>query len=82
MADQVLDLQTIQWTRRMRMMPVDDITGAIRAIVNDWGADVLSANTTSPGLVLADLVYYIGLDAVEALGPELADQLRKKGVVT
>lgn len=81
MTEQVLE-NRVMWTRRIRMMPVDDITQAIRSIVNDWGADVLSANTTSPGLVLADLVYYAGLDAVECLGPELADQLRKRGVVT
>jgi hypothetical protein len=79
MAEQLLE-NRVMWTRRIRMMPVDDITGAVRSIVNDWGADVLSANTTSAGLVLADLVYYIGLDAVEALGPELAAELRKRGV--
>ncbi len=81
MAEQVLDLQTIQWTRRVKMIALDDVTGAIRAIVNDWGADILTANCTSAGLVLADLVYYAGIDAVEALGAELTEELRKRGVL-
>ena len=70
----------VQFTRRVRMMPVDDLVGAIRAIADDWGNDILTAKT-SAGLVLADLCYYAGIDAAEALGPGLSDQLKKRGVL-
>jgi hypothetical protein len=76
-----VDYSQVLWTRRIRMMPVDDFIHSIQAIISDWGADVLSANTTSAGLVLADLVYYAGIDAVEALGAELTEELRKRGVL-
>lgn len=81
MAEQVLDLQTIQWTRRVKMIALDDVTGAIKAIVSDWGQDDILTATTSPALVLADMCYYIGLDANECLGPELAGELRKRGAI-
>lgn len=80
MTEQVLEGKVVKM-RRIKIMPVEDVTGAIRAIVNDWGpVDVLTAPTT-PALVLADVCHYAGLDVVEALGPKLAGQLRKKGVL-
>lgn len=77
--EQAIAENKVMWTKRVRMMPVDDITQAVRAIRDDWGNDVLTGNTT-PALVLSDLCYYAGIDPVEALGPELAAELRKRGV--
>lgn len=80
MTDQVLE-NRVMWTRRVRIMPVDDIIGAIKAIIQDWEGNDLLKVESPVGLVLADLCFYAGIDAVEALGAELAGELRKRGVV-
>ena len=71
----------VLFTNRVKLVPLDDVTGAIRAIIDDWGRDdVLTAKTT-PALMLADLVFYMGLNAAEALGPELAGKLKERGAL-
>ena len=80
--DQVIEAKRTL-TNRIRIMAVDDIVGAINALVGDWGSDILTAKA-NPALMIADFCNYClpaGSDLERALGPELTDELRKRGVL-
>lgn len=71
----------VEFTRRVRLLPVDDVLGAIKAIIQDWEGNDLLKVESPVGLVLADFCYYAGLDPVETLGADLAAELRKREVI-
>lgn len=84
--EQVLELQNVCWTRRVKIIELDAVINAIRAIVDDWQATEtdLIRTQTSVGLLLADLVQYLGVSgdlARDALGADLYDQLAERGLL-
>lgn len=69
------------WVNRIRYHNAVD---ALQKVRKDWEPEDLMQVSAPVGLVLADMVHYLGLDPSEteaALGPELKSRLAKRGVL-